>query len=139
MHKFRADRTRPAIEGDALSRMPTAPKWLGKEGKKLWKDAARDLLNRGRLYTVGLHILQQYCESYQIYCNATQEIFNDTEKGEIAVKDGDALRKNPIYQIRSKALEEMNKLEKLLGFSPYSRDRITVAEPEDEGDPMEDL
>lgn len=137
MSGFRKDRVRPAIDGDILSKIPLAPKHIRKgEPGKLWKVVCKDLLDRGRLYSVGTHIIQQYVESYAIYDDATSQIFDGES---ISVKDGDAQRKNPIYQIRSKALEEMNKLEKLLGLSPYSRDRITVSEPEEEGDHLDGL
>lgn len=134
---YRKDRVRPAIEGEILKRVPRPPKHLAKgEPGKLWKIVCKDLLSRGRLYSVGTHIVRQYVESFAIYNDATQQIFGGEK---LSVRDGDAQRKNPIYQIRSKALEEMNKLEKLLGLSPYSRDRITTAEPEEDQDPFEDL
>jgi P27 family predicted phage terminase small subunit len=135
LKKYRSDRIRPAITGVRFESLPECPEHIqNKSAIDLWNDVVFDLNERGRLSTVGIHIVRQYVESFAIYDNVSRQIF----KGEDAVsKNTYDTRKNPIYSIRSKALEEMGKLEKLLGLSPYSRDRITVAEPEDESDPID--
>lgn len=135
MKKYRTDRVRPAIIGKQFSELPNCPSHIkNKYAIELWEDVVCDLDERGRLSTVGLHIIRQYVESFAIYDEVSRQIL----KGEDAVSENKYdKRKNPIYSIRSKALEEMSKLEKLLGLSPYSRDRITVAQVEDEADPID--
>ena len=135
MNGYRKDRVKPAIKGKQVKNLPECPDHILSESAiELWDHVVFDLNERGRLDVVGLHIVRQYVESFAIYDEVSRKIF----KGEKDVsKNRYDRRKNPIFSIRSKAVEEMGKLEKLLGLSPYSRDRITVAQVEDEADPID--
>jgi len=59
------------------------------------------------------------------------------EIAKLTTKDRKTDRKHPVYHVRRQALDEMLNMEKKLGISPYSRDRISVAEIDDEKDPFD--
>lgn len=140
MTKYRKDRQIPSITTEPITRLPSVPTnrrdtW-DKETKALWKTTNQDLIARGRLEKVTLHVVRQYCDCHYIYEKAWAEI---AELESLTTKDRKTDRKNPVYGEARRFLEQMNVLEKKLGVTPYSRDRISQAEAEDESDPLDDL
>jgi P27 family predicted phage terminase small subunit len=134
MAKHRKDREIPAITTNAVQEPPQAPERYDSFTKKIFDLLCADLIQRGRLEDVGLHLVELYCDSYMIYKMAMDEI---AEIAKLTTKDRKTDRKHPVYHVRRQALDEMLNMEKKLGISPYSRDRISVAEIDDEKDPFD--
>ena len=132
--KYRNDREIAAITTSSITDTPTAPERYDKRTQELFLIICQDLINRGRLELANLHLIEFYCDSYMVYKMAMDEI---SDMAKLTTKDRKTDRKHPVYHVRRQALDEMVNLEKKLGLSPYSRDRITVAEPEDESDPID--
>lgn len=137
MTKFRSDRQIPGITTDTIQRVPKPPRneW-DKETKDLWKTACKDLIARGRLERVTLHVVKQYCDCSYIYEKCWAEM---ATLESITTKDRRTDRKNPVYQTAMSFLDRMNVLEKKLGVTPYSRDRISTLEQDDDDDPLDNL
>ena len=134
MAKYRKERDIPAIRTSTVVEMPPVPERYDARTREVYELLCADLIKRGRLETVGIHLIELYCDSYLIYRAAMDEI---SEMAKLTTKDRQADRKHPIYHVRRQALDEMLNMEKKLGISPYSRDRISVAEAEEEDDPMD--
>ena len=134
MPEFRKTRQLPAIRTDAINDRPEPPAHYEKRTKQVFNIICTDLIERGRLESATLHLIEFYCDSFIIYKMAMDEI---AEMAALTTKDRKTERKHPVYHVRRQALDEMLSLEKKLGLSPYSRDRITVAEQEDETDIMD--
>ena len=134
MAKYRKDREITAITTNAVQDRPETPQRYDKRTKEVYNIICQDLIERGRLESANLHLVEFYCDSFMIYKMAMDEI---TEMAKLTTKDRKTDRKHPVYHVRRQALDEMINLEKKLGLSPYSRDRITVAEQEDEVDPID--
>ena len=134
MAKYRKDREITAITTNAVQDRPETPQRYDKRTKEVYNIICQDLIERGRLESANLHLVEFYCDSFMIYKMAMDEI---TEMSKLTTKDRKTDRKHPVYHVRRQALDEMINLEKKLGLSPYSRDRITVAQVEDEADPID--
>lgn len=134
MTKYRKDREIAAITTNVVQEPPQCPQRYNSTTKEVFNIICQDLIDRGRLESPTLHLVEFYCDSYMIYKMAMDEI---TEMSKLTTKDRKTDRKHPVYHVRRQALDEMINLEKKLGLSPYSRDRITVAQVDDEADPID--
>lgn len=123
--KIRADRVKQPVGGELLSRNPPPPSRYQDKVKNIWTLACRDLEHRGRLLTVVVHVLEQYCDAYELYLDSVKQI---ADEGAVILEDG-KMKKHPATQVRKEAITDMSTLEKKLGFTPYSRDRIEPASP----------
>lgn len=134
MTKHRKDREIAAITTNVVQEPPKCPQRYDSTTKEVFNIICQDLIDRGRLESPTLHLVEFYCDSYMIYKMAMDEI---SEMARLTTKDRKTDRKHPVYHVRRQALDEMINLEKKLGLSPYSRDRITVAQVEDKVDPID--
>ena len=98
-----------------------------------WKDKDKGFT----ILHVLVHILEQYCDAYELYLAACDTL---REEGATTKENyTEALRKHPMLQVRKDTIADMNTLEKKLGLTPYSRDRIEPADSsnkEEKRDPM---
>ena len=101
----------------------------------VFSDCCRDLLRRGRLWPVTLHLVTIYCDSHEIYETATRQITEDARN--LTKQDRDTTRKSALFGIRKTAVDEMKNYERKLGFSPYYADRIQDDQPDDKPDPFD--
>lgn len=118
------DRLKVAVPGELLTKVPPSPDGYSPQVAEVFRLVCEDLMFRGRLTIVVLHLVAQYCDSYQFYL-----IANDTLAQEGFTVDEEttgATRKHPAMQARKDAIAEMLALEKRIGITPYSRDKIPV-------------
>ena len=112
--KKRADLRWDPIHGKRMARNPRVPsKYKDERVKDVWRLICADLSQRGRLYHVLVHILQQYCDAYELYLAACDTL---REEGATTKENyTEALRKHPMLQVRKDTIADMNTLEKKLG------------------------
>jgi P27 family predicted phage terminase small subunit len=113
-----------------LDSIPEPPEIFENEtSKQIWTEVAAELHTRGHLFASTLPYLELYVFTWHQLRIAMLAI---REKGMLVTdKNGDK-RRNPYILIKSKAQQELLDLEKRLGITPYSRDRLPPGEdPED--------
>ena len=136
MAKFRKDRELKPVKTTHLEKVPPARKEWDRRTKALFKKVCLDLIARGRLEDVTVHAVNQYCDCFYIYRLCMDEIFSMES---LTTKDRNADRKNPVFGTAKSFLEQMNVLEKKLGYTPYSRDRISQADTNEDVDPFDEM
>ena len=100
---------------------PPARNW-SQSTNDLFTTCCQDLIRRGRLWPATMHLVNIYCDSFQIYNLATLQINEDAAN--LTNTDRDTTRKSVLFVVRKKAVDEMKNLEQRLSFSPYYADRI---------------
>lgn len=113
--------------GVLLKKIPPVPKkFEDARVRTVWKKVMEDLDMAGRLYDVVVHIVEQYCDCYLHYLNATDTLEKDGQTTN--EKYTQALRKHPALQVRKDNFSMMQTLETKLGLTPKSRDQIRPAD-----------
>jgi P27 family predicted phage terminase small subunit len=146
---FRKDRA-PAKEPkpEKVSNVPKPPAYLSKYAKKVWKDLAEELVEKGILTVVDLPALEACCEAYGQYRLAFEAVFRpvDPETGKKGKRTlarymkGRNSQTMPEYTAMNKAWATFKSFLTEFGLTPASRTKLEIAEPKGKGeDPMEKL
>lgn len=113
-----------------------APKWLGTYGKYLYPKLATYLNKNDKILRADEYLLQQYCSAYDTYRMAYEEVLEHGVQqpiyktvvspvdGKEVAKNFLGYKKNPVYQIMSDSLKQMNTIGKELGLSPKARSQM---------------
>ena len=136
MTQLRNDRLIPAVTKSTVTRVPKSRPEYDKRTKEVFKIICLDLINRGRFEKISTHVVIQYCDSFYVYMNAMDQIFAEEK---LTTKDRNTDRKSPLFQIKKQEMDTMLILDKRLGITPYSRDRITEAETIEDEDHLDGL
>ncbi len=116
---------------------PTPPAWLSRIGKAEWRRVVTQLSKvKGLLQTVDLSLLAVYCDTYAAYRKAQQFLDKQGETYVMRDKDGQVkyVAQFPQVSIVRAAADQLRKLAGEFGFSPASRSRLQIKEPEPESD-----
>lgn len=105
---------------EALSRLPEPPDWLGEEGQKKWGDLGKKLVDRGSLMPEHLELLEQYCDAFQDFRDATKVI---EDQGTTAISDGGSVYQHPEVGRRNRAKVLMHNIAKLLKLNVIDLDK----------------
>lgn len=126
-------------KNQVLSKVPRVPdRGWSKATISLFRTSCNDLIRRGRLWPATLHLLELYCDSFEIYQLATNEILEDAKN--LTKTDRDTTRKSVLFQVRKTSVDEIKNFERKLGFSPYYADRIKDDDTNPkESDPFENF
>lgn len=114
------------------------PKWLGKVAKKEFKRIVKNLDELDILANVDLYLLAIYCDSYEKYVDATEEL---KEQGSLTIwhtnKAGERnLVESPYVKIQSKYATTITKIASQFGFSVSARLKMIPPKPEKNDDPF---
>lgn len=123
----------------------TAPKYLGKYGKVMWRYLVPFLNKNQKILGIDRYLVAQYCSAYDMYRNSYQLVQDhgiqrpkykttlSPVDGSIVAKDFTGYAKNPAVQTMSDSLVKLNSLGKELGLSPKARNELlNMKEPEKE-------
>jgi P27 family predicted phage terminase small subunit len=146
---FRKDRN-PAHEPDPprVYEIPRPPAYLGRFGKRIWKDLVVDLVNTGVLTTVDIPALELCCAAYEQYREARESVYafvvdEETGKRRRRTLAEYMLGKNsqtmPEYAAMRQSFATFKSYLVEFGLTPASRNRIDLKEPAQTVDPMEEL
>jgi P27 family predicted phage terminase small subunit len=128
---FRKDRA-PAKEPkpEKVSNVPKPPAYLSKYAKKVWKDLAEELVEKGILTVVDLPALEACCE----------ETGKKGKRTLARYMKGRNSQTMPEYTAMNKAWATFKSFLTEFGLTPASRTKLEIAEPKGKGeDPMEKL
>ena len=116
--------------GDSQSKpitrfMPEPPtEVLDAVGIKEWHRVCDLLSDDGILTELDTGTLMLYCDAFSDFHRAVQELKKENDEIiKIGKKNGGQWR-NPWYDVKKRAAQEMNQYSVLLGFSPHDRARI---------------
>jgi P27 family predicted phage terminase small subunit len=99
-------------------RTPEAPASLGGVGRRIWRDAVRQLHQEGRLRTADLPIVALYAEAYEDWHEAAEKI---RDQGKLMKTPTGAVVHNPWLSIRNDASRRLNDHARSLGLRPDAR------------------
>lgn len=109
--------------------LPTCPDWLGDVGRKVWDKVAPILDAMGVLTSVDGNALACYCEAWEDFQDARDEI--ETDGSTCTGKNGGAYL-HPAVGRKNKAIERIKQFGAKFGMTPSDRTGIEV--PGDTGD-----
>lgn len=115
---------------DVLTKVPTAPRTLGKVGRKKWKDTAGKLIVLGLLTPVDLDALEIYCAAWDelAICDAELE-----KTGAYFTADSGYMGQHPVVNRRFKAIDNIRRFMTEFGMTPSSRTSVQVTTPPKSG------
>lgn len=112
------------------------PFWMGDYGKELWDTIVPELCREKVLAATDVQNLEVYCTAYQQF----REASDDIKKNGIVVAGAQGSPiKNPAVTARNEAVRQMSTFGGMLGLDPSSRQRLTGAKTEGEGNPFVEL
>lgn len=116
---YRANEPKPG----RLSKLPPAPKFLNRVGKKEWRRVGKELSKNGLLTKIDLMAFGGYCVEYQTWVEAVGKI--NTFGMMIKSKNGFPIQ-SPYVSIARNSLQAMIKIMTEFGMTPSSRARVSV-------------
>lgn len=122
-------------EARPAGRIPSAPRWLSKEGKKEYRKLARLLLGTGLLTEIDGVALAMMCEALDVYRRAKEAM---GEERVFVVSDKGNSYQHPALGVMSSARGEVLKWAREFGMTPSARSRIAV-ETEREEESLADI
>lgn len=120
-------RNEQEAQPEAGERVPSAPRWLSPEGRRLWKLVAPRLHKYKLLTGVDVLGLALLCDAYATYQEAREAV---QEKGMLATSDKGAVYQHPAVGIMNSARKELLTWLREFGMTPSARTRIRI----DQGD-----
>ena len=128
---------RPLNKAEAMPEpdLPMPPPHLNDEAKVEWGRVANELYKVGLLTGLDRAVLAAYCQSYAIWCQATNAIKKMAEKdtltGGLMIKtsNGNAIQ-NPLVGTANKAASDMARYAAEFGMTPSARSRINAETPD---------
>ena len=99
-------------------KIPSAPTWLDREGRREWGRLTRELEKLGIVAQVDRSTLAAYCQAYANLYRAQKEI---KVGGITTVSATGSVIKHPAMAVMEKAIDQILKGAALFGLSPASR------------------
>jgi len=115
-----------SMEVEQVTKIPPAPTWMSKTGRKIYKDTASELAKAGLLQKIGLSILLSYCNMMSRHIEAELKI--KETKAVIPVRDDKGnvrgIAVSPWHRISIDALNAARSIAAEYGMTPSSQSRI---------------
>jgi P27 family predicted phage terminase small subunit len=123
--------------GEPIKYVPEPENTFNDFARQVYFIVCEDLQSRSLLFKADLHHVEGFSNDTAIYRECMQDI---VENGIFYVDKNKQKRRNPALIAMRSAMESANKTAKLLGITPYYRDKIKMqSEVEKEIDPVADL
>ncbi|CAK1234353.1 phage terminase small subunit P27 family [Fructobacillus cardui] len=121
------------VNGGRLRKDP--PDYFGRLAGSAWRKVVDFLNDNKEIIRVDSGLIEMYCTQYEIYRNAYKHIQENGEvqgiyesvqnaAGEVIEKDFKGYKRNPMTQIYSDSIKNLNNIGKELGLSPKSRKEL---------------
>lgn len=112
-----------------------APDYMSRQAQTTWRFLVGALGQIKELKPSDGKLIEMYCTQYEIYRNAYKHIRENGEvqgiyesvqnaAGEVIEKDFKGYKRNPMTQIYSDSIKNLNNIGKELGLSPKSRKEL---------------
>jgi len=102
-------------------RLPTPPEYLGSYGRAKWSEVGKRLVQMGELSETNIDILRIYCEAWEDFRLAIDEITAHGSSTCVSEKGGHYA--HPAVSRKSAAVKRMERFGKQLGWTQVSNDR----------------
>jgi P27 family predicted phage terminase small subunit len=103
------------------------PKWLVKEGLKIWQRLAPTLIGAKLLSELDTLTFARYCRNYARWLDALRTIDKEGETYESESQWGKLKRINPVFAIADRLERQLLAAEDRFGLNPAERQRIFAA------------
>lgn len=101
------------------------PTWLSKQGKKIFKDIVKELINIDILANIDVYCLAILSEEMDSYIDIVQRLRADDLIIQVTNKKGfTSSQKNPLYSMKLQSGEAVRKLSSDFGLTPAARLKI---------------
>lgn len=134
------------IEADPLPKAPRAPAHLSKHAKRLWRELAPQLVERGILTALDLATFEMLCAAYGMYREAEEAVFFTTDENGTKRRRtlGEYMEgRNAHTAPELTAMKTAHGMYKTylaeFGMGPLARTRIDIKPTEKTADPMIEL
>lgn len=122
------------IDRAAMSKAPSAPKWLSKDAKAEWRRVTPLLIERKILTDADLGSLENYC----VAIGSVREMERLLQaEGYTYLADNGLRKRNPASAIQADAMTRARLLAAELGLTPVSRSRPAIRDDDDGDDLIE--
>lgn len=123
-------RMRDEISYEKITKIPAAPKWMNKFGKKVYKVIAAELAAKNILDVTNINAVVAYSQEYGKYIEAEEKL---QEEGRVltvpimnraGVEIGENKYRNPLDKMSSEYLANAKSWAVELGITPSSASRV---------------
>jgi len=124
------------VEYTVPAAVPKPPKGLAGDGKKLFKQLAKQLAARRAATAADVHLLALYvavhqrCAKARVQVDALGEVITDTRLDSHGTAH-EVLRKNPWLAVAQESERQMHSILRDLGLTPNARTRVKPTGPVD--------
>ena len=128
---FRKDRMHVRIEGEKLTEVPEAPKYLNDEQKIHYENVIKGCIELG---TMTVHDVYICIEMALVIYELIWATIDINENGRTQLSNNGYEQIRPVCGIRDRALDKFIKLSNLMGMNASAREKLTMdkKEPENE-------
>jgi len=126
------------VDHSVITKVPPAPRWLGKMAKKIYRDTTQHLKFMEVLEVTGLPLIVAYCIELGRY----MEIAESTGTNYVDVmetKAGTIRRKSPELQIMKDSMDTAMKIGSLFGLDPVNKSRLKINNEKKQVDGLEEF
>lgn len=113
---------------ERITTPPPPPRWMSRLGKKIYRDAAKDLSDNGLLQRISLPIFISYCNLIAVHIDAEKKMAQATRLS--AIKDAHGNIRgagiSPWHKISMDALDKATRLAAEFGITPSAQSRIVA-------------
>lgn len=106
-----------------MDKAPPPPSWMSKTGKKIYRDASKDLMVNGLLQPISLPLFTAYCQTIATHIDAEIKMSKKGDDGRI-VETKSGPKPSPWHRISMDALEKSRALAVEFGITPSAQSRI---------------
>jgi P27 family predicted phage terminase small subunit len=109
---------------------------LSEEGRKEWRRVCKELLPLGLLTVLDRGALAAYCEAWNEFVKAQEEVNKENFK-RVLISEKGGEYPNPALWVARDARKNLNQMSEKLGMTPASRARLSIGRDEDGDDEYE--
>lgn len=120
---------RPLDSRPPVGEMPTCPRWLRPEAKRIWREIGPELHARGALTVLDRAAFAIYCQSMADYRECVARL---AREGVIIRGYRNSEVKHPLVSVAKGYLEMALQFGRDFGLTPVSRERLHLPEPDPE-------
>jgi P27 family predicted phage terminase small subunit len=117
----------PAPEAAIAPNSVQPPKWLKKEGLRIWDRLSPSLIERKLLTQVDAETFARYCRNFARWRKMQDAIDKEGETYESESQHGKLKRVNPVFLISDRLERQLLATEDRFGLNPAERQRIFAA------------
>jgi P27 family predicted phage terminase small subunit len=104
--------------------MPRCPRWLDREGKRIWRELSAELFTLGVLRNSDKMMLANLCDAYSLMLSARRSLEQLQEQTRMLVRTGASLQQNPLISIINRQRGIIHRIASEFGMTPAARAKL---------------